>query len=204
MKIIALSDTHTNHDKIILLESDILIHAGDYSNSRIYTEYEFYSFINWFEKQPAKHKIFISGNHDFFAFHNLETVINESKKRNIIYLQDNSIVIDGLKIHGSPWVPIFYDWAYMKEDFLLDRFYKEISADTDLLITHGPPFKILDKTFRKEHAGSHMLKHYLRKINPLIHIFGHIHESSGHLERFNTNFYNVSSVPKKLYQEIYI
>ena len=196
MKIIALSDTHKKHEYIKLEESDILLHSGDYSSSRFTMEKDFIDFIKWFEKQPAKYKIFISGNHDFMTYENKEKALKIIKEAGLIYLEDNSIVIDGLKIHGSPWTPPFYNWAYMKEENdLFELYEKTIDNNIDILITHGPAYGILDKVLRGEHVGSKALKAKIEDLKNLkLHIFGHIHESYGHEKFRDIDFYNVSSV----------
>jgi len=194
MKIIAISDTHKKHNKINLPESDILIHAGDYSGGIIHRKDEFIRFLNWFEKQPAKYKIFISGNHDFFTFYDNQEALNEISKRDIIYLEDSSIVIEGFKIHGSPWSLPFFNWAYMKSDSELFNLYdKTIDIDTDILITHGPAYSILDKVKSGENVGSKALKSKIENLENLkLHIFGHIHEAKG-IEKINdTIFCNAS------------
>jgi len=196
MKILALSDTHKKHEYIKLEESDILLHAGDYSSSRFTMKKDFINFIKWFEKQPAKYKIFISGNHDFMTYKNKEESLKIIKDSGLIYLEDNSIVIDGLKIHGSPWTPPFYNWAYMEEEnYLFELYEKTIDNDIDILLTHGPAYGILDKVQQGEHVGSKALKTKIKDLKNLkLHIFGHIHESYGHEKFGNIDFYNVSSV----------
>jgi len=60
---------------------------------------------------------------------------------NCTYLEDSSVTIEGYKIHGSPWTPEFCGWAFMLEnekDML--KKWKMIPDDTDILITHGPPY----------------------------------------------------------------
>jgi Icc-related predicted phosphoesterase len=44
-----------------------------------------------------------------------------------------------------------------------------------VLITHGPPYDILDLTIRKDKAGCKGLLKFVEKIKPQVHIFGHIH-----------------------------
>jgi Icc-related predicted phosphoesterase len=51
--------------------------------------------------------------------------------------------------------------------------------DTDILITHGPPYGILDSTQRNEHVGCKALYERVQLIKPKLHVFGHIHESYG-------------------------
>jgi Icc-related predicted phosphoesterase len=54
----------------------------------------------------------------------------------------------------------------------------------DVLITHWPPFGILDQISHKEKGGSKGLLEFVRAIKPKIHIFGHIHEKRGHIKEF--------------------
>lgn len=45
----------------------------------------------------------------------------------------------------------------------------------DLLLTHGPPFGILDTNRKGEHSGSKALLNLVERVKPKVHIFGHIH-----------------------------
>jgi Icc-related predicted phosphoesterase len=62
----------------------------------------------------------------------------------------------------------------------------------DILITHGPPFGILDETHKENHAGSKGLWESVKKIKPRLHIFGHIHEGHGIRHQDGTIFMNVA------------
>ena len=78
----------------------------------------------------------------------------------------------------------------------LERKYKLIPDDVDVLITHGGPKGVLDLTDKEGvHAGSKALKSRVDQISTkhsLVHIFGHIHERHGiHVSR-NYVGYNVS------------
>ncbi len=48
-----------------------------------------------------------------------------------------------------------------------------------ILVTHGPPFGVLDLTHGKEHIGSKVLKKMIRRKKPYLHLFGHVHEAFG-------------------------
>lgn len=62
----------------------------------------------------------------------------------------------------------------------------------DILITHGPPYKILDRTNGEKNAGSEILLKYVERIKPKLHFFGHIHEAKGIMKNKDTQFYNVA------------
>jgi Icc-related predicted phosphoesterase len=195
MKIIAISDTHQYHNFLKIPMCDILIHAGDFCNYDRKEEVD--SFLTWFASQPAKYKIFIAGNHDLLYDSNFypdfqDKKIFYPKYYNSIYLENNGINIEGLNIWGSPYSCDFGGWAFMKKDKDLQSIWNQIPDATDILITHSPPFGVLDKTTKNLNVGSKTLRNKVRKIKPKIHIFGHIHEASGIKKINKTKFINAS------------
>lgn len=182
MRVCAISDTHGKHSEVFIEPCDLLIHAGDISGRG--APYEYDNFFNWFLKQPAKHKILIAGNHDF----DLHTY---SKPPEVNYLHHSYTMVEGYKIFGSPYTPKFFNWAYMYDVATAgDAIWRDIPRDTELLITHGPPFKIGD--YASEHAGCPELRLKVQEIKPLVHIFGHIHEGAGMYVREETLYLNAS------------
>ena len=72
-----------------------------------------------------------------------------------------------------------------------------IPEGVDILITHGPPHRILDQVDSRgpnayEYVGCELLMDKIRKIKPKVHVFGHIHEQSGYDEKDGTLFINAS------------
>lgn len=56
---------------------------------------------------------------------------------------------------------------------------KKISSNNLIVITHNPPYKTnLDKV-PNAHVGSKLIRKFIEKYQPLLHISGHIHESFG-------------------------
>lgn len=197
-----ISDTHGLHDQLtdkLTEPTDFIIHAGDIS-SRGSSE-ELKKFFKWYNSlEGYKHKIFIAGNHDFFFEQYPRDLINQLLKPypDIIYLQDESVTLEGLKIYGSPYQPEFFDWAFnLKRGEQLAQKWSEIPEDTDLLITHGPPHKILDEVLSGEKVGCEALIDRVLKVNPLFHVFGHIHEAYGIKTFHDINFINASSVNRR-------
>lgn len=194
LKIVCLSDTHNCNEQIIVPEGDILIHAGDATIRGSVPEIK--AFNEWFANLPHQVKIFVAGNHDWlFETNNrfARTLLDDS----IIYLQDSFIEIEGLKFYGSPWQPRFYDWAFnLNRGAELAEKWKSIPADTDVLITHGPPFGILDEVPRQywiENTGCEELRKKVEEIRPKAHVFGHIHCGYGTAEKFGVKFINASN-----------
>ncbi len=49
----------------------------------------------------------------------------------------------------------------------------------DVLVTHVPPYGILDEPRKGLHTGSRAVRDFVLKEKPILHIFGHIHEARG-------------------------
>jgi Icc-related predicted phosphoesterase len=194
MKIVCISDTHNCNEQISVPDGDILIHAGDATTAGNFEQIK--EFGSWFGSLPHKHKIFIAGNHDWlFETNNsfARTLLDDS----ITYLQDSNVVIEGFKIYGSPWQPRFFDWAFnLNRGAELAKKWELIPADTDILITHGPPHGILDEVERQywtENTGCEELLKRVEIIKPRLHVFGHIHCGYGTKDEFGVKFVNAST-----------
>ena len=218
MRIVCISDTHSLHGGMAheIPSGDVLIHAGDISNRG--GEKDVTEFIHWFQNiKGFDEKIFISGNHDhcfervnqphhkgdYDWLHNLMSPENLSQS-DVTYLEDSFITIESdefsrpIKFYGSPWQPWFYDWAFnlprMGEE-LLEK-WNNIPTDTDVLITHGPPngYGDLVNNWRQPNTnvGCELLRNRIEEINPLVNVFGHIHEGYGVELGDKTLFVNAS------------
>ena len=71
--------------------------------------------------------------------------------------------------------------------------WAKIPDDVDVLITHGPPANILDRTYTGQYVGCPHLLARVQKIRPRLHVFGHIHEAYGQEEHDSTIFVNAST-----------
>lgn len=178
MRVIAIADTHGLHSRIKIPDGDILIFAGDMCGRS--TLKEVFQFNKYLRNLPHKHKIAIAGNHDW-PFSKYKGVAR-SALQDAIYLQDESCIVEGLKIYGTPWQPEFNNWAFNLPRYgdRLRRVWENIPTDTDILITHCPPFGILDKLPGEGSLGCDYLRQIVtNKVKPIVHIFGHIHEGYG-------------------------
>ncbi|MCU0354574.1 MAG: metallophosphatase domain-containing protein [Cytophagales bacterium] len=189
MRIVCLSDTHGAHDETDVPDGDLLLHAGDLS--RRGKEPEIIAFNKWLGTLPHKHKVVVAGNHDFLF--ERQPDVAEALITNAIYLKDNGIEIEGLKIWGSPITPWFYDWAFNRRRGAdIRRYWDKIPPDTDILVTHGPPQGILDRTERGDLVGCQDLLEAVWRVKPKLHLFGHIHEAYGQMEADGIRFVNAS------------
>ena len=191
MKFIAISDTHGLHAQLQLPKGDVLLHAGDICSRG--TEKEALNFLAWFSEQDYKYKIFIAGNHDFYFEKNSTALINKIIPENVIYLCDSGAQIEDINIWGSPVSPWFYNWAFNRyRGSDIKKHWDKIPHHTDILITHGPVFGKLDITVQGEQVGCVDLLNKVEKINPKIHLCGHIHEAYGEIKSAKTTFLNAS------------
>ena len=190
MKIVLISDTHGQHHQLELPEADVLIHAGDFT--RTGKPFQAQDFLLWLERQPHRHKIFVAGNHDFICEEEPE-LFRSWVPDNCIYLEDQLAEVEGLRIWGSPVTPRFFDWAFNRDrGEVICQHWSKIPDGLDVLVTHGPPGGVLDRTVQGEHTGCEDLRRHIEKARPRISVFGHIHESHGRMRLGDTEFFNAS------------
>jgi Icc-related predicted phosphoesterase len=191
MRIVLISDIHNR--EVELPEGDLLVLGGDLTKTG--TPSQIAQVNSYIEKHRHKynHKpIAVAGNHDFL-FQN-DRPLAEAELESCIYIEDSEITIGGVRIWGSPWTPRFGNWAFMKErGDDIRRFWEKIPEGLDLLVTHGPPWGILDD------CGQHVGCEELLKVvsdelaqPPRFHAFGHIHEGHGVHVTPKTTYYNIS------------
>ncbi|MEI5984893.1 metallophosphatase domain-containing protein [Sphingobacterium sp. PU5-4] len=191
MQIVAVSDTHGKHRDLKIPDGDVFIHAGDVTRGG--TKEQVVDFLEWFAEQTHTHKTFVAGNHDFFFEQADSDMISSVIPDGIIYLNDSSIEINGVKFWGSPITPWFNNWAFNRNrGSEIKKHWDLIPNDIDVLITHGPPFGILDETVYGNRTGCEDLLLRVEQVKPKFHIFGHIHEEYGTSTEAETTFVNAS------------
>ncbi|XP_061197212.1 UPF0046 protein K07C11.7-like [Saccostrea echinata] len=235
LRIVHISDTHMEHDNIVqsIPDGDVIIHSGDFGKRRFmnfffddYRDLEMLQKVNAFFKQlPHTYKIFVAGNHDTFLTKFSAEEIQRTLP-DLTYLQDSSVIFDDVKFYGSPWTiassKIKTSKAFTTDSAALQDRWNAIEEDTDVLITHTPPYGMLDysrlrgdrpakdvcqfcdKVHPKVgHAGCYNLrKTLLRNIRPKIHLFGHLHGSAGLIEYDGITFSNAAFATKRRFNVI--
>jgi Icc-related predicted phosphoesterase len=209
MIITLISDTHLKHNEITqdLPGGNLLLHAGDISSMGY--QHEVQQFCKWFNNvENYDHKIFIAGNHDWGFQNNVEKIMEiVNSYKTVNYIQDETIQVnnDGkmVNIYGSPWQPEFYNWAFNlpKNGVEIAAKWDTIPDNTDILITHGPAFGVLDTVAGKmwDNLGCQLLANKIKSIKPKIHVCGHIHSGYGYYFDGDTHFIN-ASVLNEAYQ----
>jgi len=195
MRLVTFADTH-GYD-ITVPDGDVVVCAGDFcpQGSMI----DCIRFINWFNALPHKHKVLISGNHDVWMEKNKEVGVSAIMPPGIHYLLDSGVTIEGYKFWGSPYQPEFCNWAFnLPRGEELKKHWDLISRDTQILITHGPQYGVLDECPEYDsrgvlkRVGCKDLANAIAEIKPLLHICGHVHYGYGNDFKNNTHFINAS------------
>lgn len=208
MDIVTISDPHGHQPK--LPKGDLLLSAGDISMLGRYSEVK--KHVNWLKSKKQRYKMGIvetCGNHDFLFEDwreglpktkrgvELERNFAQAKKlyedAGIHLLMDEEIIINGIKIYGSPASPEFHNWAFnYQRGEIGEKVWSKIPNDVQILITHGPPYGLGDLC-RGGHVGCQALLERIKNLPDLkLHIFGHIHEGAGHYWFQNKLFVNAS------------
>jgi len=176
LRIVCLSDTHNRHAELVVPDGDVLLHAGDFTGRG--TEREVATFGEFLARLPHAHKVVVAGNHDFLF--ESDPARARELLGEVTYLQDEGATIAGLSVWGSPWQPWFYDWAFnLPRGPALAERWSLVPEGTDVLVTHGPPKGILDRTSSGLEVGCEELLKARDRIRPRLHLFGHIHEAYG-------------------------
>jgi len=213
VKLVIISDTHTMHHHVKVPEGDVLVHCGDWTNRG--ELHSIASFLDWFALQPHKHKVFIAGNHELSLegyarkeslklIHSYTNTID-----NFHYLENSSVVIEGLNFYGSPATPWFCNWAFnfqRGKDIAAE--WKKIPDNVNVLITHGPSYGILDMVQdsgsnkgRDLHQGCKDLAERISFLRELeLHCCGHLHTDGGKYQKVLGVTYVNAAVCTERYQ----
>lgn len=199
MIIDCISDLHGFRPN--LKGGDLLIVAGDLTNSGL--EFQYDNFYYWLKDQDYSKKIVVAGNHDGLL-QGIGKELVDQMFEGLSYLQDSGFDWHGLKIWGSPWTPTFQNWSFMKDrGEPIKKMWDLIPDDTNILITHGPPHGIFDKSALNndfESVGCMDLANKVYTLKNLkLHVFGHIHEGYGIKVINHTTFVNCSLMDENYY-----
>ena len=194
-----IADLHGFYPK--LEGGDLLIVAGDLTARDLPAERLI--LLDWLANQDYKKKVWIAGNHDNSL---VGMKFRKTRDDAAEYLCDSGTEFEGLKIWGSPWTTWFSEvnphcTAFMLPEADLTEKWEMIPTDTDILITHSPPWTILDKNVEGMQVGSTgLMAHHINRLRPKLWVWGHIHEAYGQDGPYqwnNTKYVNASHVNEK-------
>ena len=188
MQFVLMSDTHEYHRDVAVPDGDVLIHAGDVTRHS-FSSRTVEDFNRWLGELPHRYKIVIPGNHDYcFADPAWQRLIT-----NAVLLINDGIELMGMKIWGTPVTSVDFGNFGGATAAERDAFYSRIPDDTDLLVSHGPPYGILDQGQDSiGHQGCHSLLAAVNRVRPMLHVFGHIHGGYGIVRSNPTLFINAA------------
>ncbi|KAF8833592.1 Metallo-dependent phosphatase [Paxillus ammoniavirescens] len=197
-RFICISDTHSRTYRVP--SGDVLLHAGDLSSWG--TLPQLTTTVEWLKTLDHPIKFLVAGNHDLcldkkwgesdnWGF-NPEVIqcarayVHSQASFGMYYLEHSPIHVTSpsgrvWKLYGSPAAPVHVEGAFQYASRTEAKaIYDRIPDDTDILITHTPPYKTLDKTKKGSHAGCQVLSSRLEHLKHCqLHVFGHIHEAAG-------------------------
>lgn len=205
-RLVFISDTHLTRPS--LPEGDILIHCGDHTYDGSAEQCS--RALKWLGEQDFSEIITIAGNHDWLAEKNPSLFWDLCDRNNIIWLNDGSIELDGIKFYGSAWTPFFNDWAFngartlsehaMYNKPLMKDIWEKIPNDTQVLLTHGPAYMMLDECMDTRRVGCQdLFQAILDRPSIKIHASGHIHAAYGE-KLFNGVHYINASICDERYR----
>ncbi|KAL5475502.1 hypothetical protein EMCRGX_G025324 [Ephydatia muelleri] len=207
-RFVCISDTHKHASTLPRIpDGDVLLHTGDFTKFGNPEDIE--NFRHLLAGASHLHKVLIAGNHDLvFDVQNYDTLhkkFGRGQKNDphalkdmivslprVTYLEDSGTVINGIKIWGTPWVPVFCNSAFnIPRGAPCLAKWDLIPEGTDVLMTHGPPVGHGDLCKSGIRAGCvDLLATVQDRVKPKYHVFGHIHEGYGATTDGHTIFVN--------------
>lgn len=181
VSLVMVSDLHEQWESVQIPRGDVLVVAGDITYKGSLTKVS--QFNDWLarlkDEGVIKHAVVIAGNHDLTA--QTESKYFRKRLKEAVYLNNQEEIVMGLKFFGSPWTPWFYDWAFnARRGKNINEHWELIPDDTDVLVTHGPPYGAGDLLVDGRRAGCVDLRnHVLHRVKPKVHVCGHLHHGYG-------------------------
>ncbi|MGZ3497344.1 MAG: metallophosphatase domain-containing protein [Vulcanimicrobiaceae bacterium] len=164
IRILALSDTHGRHSSFKELPAaDVFLYAGDFTRFGNGAE----EFALWFHRLPYKLKLLTLGNHERSDSAIKYPLEHWQSLFGPMLLLDRGVSarIDGREL-------IVFGLPHGTQT-------KKIAAGVDIVLSHEPPYRVLDRTHNGGHAGSEEVTALVRDARPLVHVFGHVHAQGG-------------------------
>eukprot|EP01025_Chloroclados_australasicus_P038070 TRINITY_DN3899_c0_g1_i1.p2 TRINITY_DN3899_c0_g1~~TRINITY_DN3899_c0_g1_i1.p2 ORF type:complete len:243 (-),score=13.02 TRINITY_DN3899_c0_g1_i1:15-677(-) len=197
VRFIFISDTHNGHQQLTTKlnqlyrgKSDVLVHCGDMTDRG--SKHELENINQWFGQLPFQNIISIGGNMDGIGLEKFSFDEKSKILSNSTYLENESLELHGLKIYGSPCTPKFCGGFQLRGNQEAKQVWDQIPENTQILVTHGPPYGIMDVTSRGQSVGCPMLQRKLSELKDLkVAAWGHIHESYG--SQFENNVWYINA-----------
>jgi Icc-related predicted phosphoesterase len=112
------------------------------------------------------------GNHDRTRW---------DSERNLYNVHGKKMKFDGHSFVGYRYTEFERSEAEQERD--LEKMVGLLEGDT-ILVTHSPPYGILDRSHGGRHIGSRAVRRLAGPENVRLHLFGHVHEDFGRLGKY--------------------
>jgi Icc-related predicted phosphoesterase len=197
IRVVCISDTHTKIPPQALPKGDILIHAGDLTNSGSRAQIQ--QTLDWLKSllkpwpgssDGFAYIVVVCGNHDSYLDERSRSAHDNAHKNQALswgkltYLQHNSVTLPfiddrKLKIYGAPQIPKCggKEFAFQYERGQ-DAWSNTVPDDVDILVTHNPPKWHLDLPTSGGLGDEYELQEIWRT-KPTLQVCGHVHSGYG-------------------------
>ena len=219
MKICAISDLHGYLPE--LKPCELVLICGDsvpleyQASSKKTKKWYDTTFRKWAGELPCDKVLFIAGNHELH-FPGKKIIYESlfSKDDKITYLCHSEYIHkskDGkeYKIFGTPYCKQFMNWAFMYPNEELEKIFKNIPNDLDILMSHDNPYGYGDIVLQEcpwadgSHIGNIPLAKAIEEKQPKYQFNGHLHSCDHSLIMIgNTKHYNCS-IKDEQYNPVY-
>jgi hypothetical protein len=171
MKIMCVSDYHRDRDIADSVERlaakekvDVIVNAGD------------------FLSDDFAAKVLAATDFRTFVVHGNWDRHLKVKSKKVTVLVNQVVEYKGYYFLGADY------GSYEK----IEKLAKGKDPKKLIIITHDPPYDILDMSYFGSNAGMPELRNVIEKLKPAMHVFGHIHESAGAVKHKGTLFVNAA------------
>lgn len=149
-------------------------------------------FMRWLARQPADRILITYGNHDLVGYapdtrEKMREKLESDRRVTVLDDRNPSVTHRSTVFAGYSFTSTIQSrsWAFSLPrtseswQYTLDL----LPADTDVLLTHGPPQGLLDECDNGRQGSAHLM-HWLLTHGPALTLCGHIHEARGKRERY--------------------
>ncbi|KAF2002635.1 Metallo-dependent phosphatase [Amniculicola lignicola CBS 123094] len=200
VRFLIISDTH-GFELASHPECDVVLHCGDMTEDG--SPASISGALESLAKIKAELKLCIAGNHEISLDKEYYTSEGgsekDSEKSGVTFLNEGThefTVESGASftLYASPYTPKYGASAFQYES-REDRYnpptitpawgknvgnqVSTIPEGIDIVMTHGPPQYILDRTGDGRNAGCEHLRRAIVRTRPRLHCFGHVHSGYG-------------------------
>lgn len=220
MRIAATADTHFPFSEDRVPECDLFIHAGDLMYTGYFDEWQLrldsLSRVKY-GGMKKRECLIVPGNHDFHIQNYMGVASAELRSAGFKLGGFKHPIVrapNGMNILCLPWVTGLPGWAFDRgEEWLVDYLSQfNDGPRIDIVVSHQPMYNALDACRPEQaahrdqdHVGCLAYNRWFYQMvalgrQPRIWICGHIHESYGHVNLEQCDFYNVAMCDRKYEQ----